>query len=89
MGVPGTGPTPTPTPLVGATPTPTGGAAVCIGDCNGTAEVTVDELITMVNIALGNADVSVCPPGDANGSGGITVDEIVGAVNRALNGCVG
>ena len=30
----------------------------------------------MVNIALGNADMSACQPGDANGDGQITVDEI-------------
>ncbi|MFQ5665091.1 MAG: hypothetical protein ACE5I7_01540 [Candidatus Binatia bacterium] len=61
--------------------------AVCVGDCNGDGQVTVNELITMVNIALGNADVSTCTAGDANGDGGITVNEIVTAVNNALNGC--
>jgi hypothetical protein len=58
----------------------------CVGDCSGDGEVTVDELITMVNIALGGA-VTNCPPGDANADGEITVDEIVAAVNKALNGC--
>ncbi|MFQ5665090.1 MAG: hypothetical protein ACE5I7_01535 [Candidatus Binatia bacterium] len=61
--------------------------AACVGDCNADAQVTVNELIMMVNIALGNADVSTCTPGDANGDGGITVNEIVTAVNNALNGC--
>ena len=41
----------------------------------------------MVNIALGNLDVSHCQAGDANGDGQITVDEILTAVNNALNGC--
>jgi hypothetical protein len=49
--------------------------------------VTVDELITMVNVALGGADVSLCPAGDVNRDGEITVDEILTAVNNALDGC--
>jgi hypothetical protein len=43
----------------------------------------------MVNIALGNADVSACRAGDASQDGQITVDEILTAVNNALNGCSG
>ncbi|MBI3782169.1 MAG: hypothetical protein HY270_02090, partial [Deltaproteobacteria bacterium] len=50
---------PTPTSTVGPTPTPTPPAA-CAGDCNGDASVTVDELITMVNIALGNRGLASC-----------------------------
>ena len=30
-------------------------AAACVGDCDGSGDVTVDELVTMVNIALGSA----------------------------------
>ena len=41
----------------------------------------------MVNIALGNAQLSQCSTGDANGDHQITVDEILTAVNNALNGC--
>ncbi len=59
--------------------------AVCVGDCTNDDSVTVDELITMVNIALGNT--GVCSAGDANLDGGITIDEIVTAVNNALSGC--
>jgi hypothetical protein len=62
--------------------------SLCVGDCNGNGQVTVDEILTMVNIALGNADVSACGAGDANEDGQITVDEILTAVNNALNGCV-
>jgi Cohesin domain len=92
-------PSPTPTVTVTATVTqtltatllptvaPTGTPTNCIGDCDGSGGVTVDELIVMVNIALGNADVSSCKAGDTDRSGQITIDEILGAVNRALNGC--
>ena len=59
----------------------------CVGDCGHDGAVTVDELIAMVNIALGNAGVATCVPGDANDDGGITIEEIVAAVNRALSGC--
>jgi len=41
----------------------------------------------MVNIALGNSEVSTCEPGDANGDKQITVDEILAAVNNALGSC--
>jgi hypothetical protein len=61
--------------------------STCVGDCNGNGEVTVDELVTMVNIDLGNEDVSSCTAGDANGDGTITVNEIVAAVNNTLDGC--
>jgi len=51
--------------------------------------VTVDEILTMVNIALGNTPVMTCEAGDANHDGQITIDEILTAVNNALNGCGG
>jgi hypothetical protein len=49
-------PTQTPTTVRTATPTP----VPCVGDCNGNGQVTVDELLTMVNIALGNTPVTAC-----------------------------
>ena len=49
--------------------------------------VTMDEILALVDIALGQADVSICIAGDASGDDLITVDEIIGAVNNALNGC--
>jgi hypothetical protein len=59
----------------------------CAGDCNDDASVTVDELLTMVNIALGSATASTCEAGDENHDGQITIDEILTAVNNALNEC--
>lgn len=49
---------------------------------------TVNELITKVNIALGNAPLSACIAGDADGSGDITINEIIAAVKKALSGCL-
>ncbi|HVM95437.1 MAG TPA: hypothetical protein VMT89_03560, partial [Candidatus Acidoferrales bacterium] len=61
--------------------------AACVGDCHGDGEVTVDEIITMVNIALGTATLDTCTVGDANGDGEITVDEVITAVNNTLSSC--
>lgn len=63
--------------------------AVCVGDCRGQGQVTIDAILLMVNIALGNEAISFCPPGDANHDGTITIDEILAAVDNALYGCPG
>ena len=76
---------PSRTATVSQTPTP--GRPPCPGDCNGDAEVTVDELLAMVNVALGSAELSRCRAGDINGDAQITVEEIIAAVKHALNGC--
>ena len=105
----GTPPTPTSTPEVPPTATPTGTptatpsptptdtpaapTAPCVGDIGGDGAVTVDELITGVNCALGTTGaaltrgVSSCGAFDSNQDQAITVDELITAVNNALNGC--
>jgi len=75
-------------PTATATRTPSPCVGDCVGDCGDDGQVTVDEILTMVNIALGNMGMSSCSVGDANGDGQITVDEILTAVNHALNGCI-
>jgi ELWxxDGT repeat protein len=70
-----------PTSALGQVPAP------CAGDCGNDGHVTVDEVLTLVNIALGNAEMSACDVGDLNNDDQITVDEILTAVNNALNGC--
>jgi hypothetical protein len=74
-----TGPTPT------MTETPTG--SPCVGDCTGAGVVTIDDLVRMVNIAIGGAPLTECPAGDPAGTGQITIDDLVQAVNALLNGC--
>ncbi len=91
--------TPTRTPTPGrtfaptdpptATPSPTVNPSGCAGDCDGSGEVAIAELIRMVNIALGRADVSLCDAGDGNQDGMISISELIRAVNRALTGCDG
>jgi hypothetical protein len=61
--------------------------ADCVGDCHGGGEVTVDEVIEMVDIALEVAPLASCAAGDQNGDGEIAVNEIITAVNNLLNGC--
>jgi hypothetical protein len=67
------------------TPTPSTPPAPCVGDCNGDGSVAVDEILTMVSIALGNADTSACDAGDAGGDRGITVDEIALRARRGAS----
>ncbi len=67
------------------TPTPT--PIACAGDCDGTEDVSVSDLVLMVSIALGNQPVDLCRAGDTDGNGEITIEELVVAVGKALNGC--
>lgn len=60
--------------------------ARCVGDCGGDGEVTINELILGVNIALGEFPVSACPA-FANGEGEVTIAQLITGVNNALEGC--
>jgi len=91
-------PTPTATPTTPATQTATSAlptqsatpsADSCLGDCNNDHSVTVDEVLVLLTISLGTADISTCAAGDANHDGQITIDEILAAVNAARTGCAG
>ncbi len=57
----------------------------CTGDCGGTGSVTVDEIMTLVNIALGNVEAPACPHGVPSGAE-VNVALIIQAVNVALSG---
>ncbi len=57
---------------------------ICIGDCNGSGLVTIDEIITLVDIALGDKPVSACPQGT---TGSVNIADIIMAVNNDLYGC--
>jgi len=75
-------PTNTPTP----TPSPTIGP--CVGDCSGDKSVTVDELVTLTDVALGDDVVTACPNRNVSHDSSITVSDILMAVNSASNGCI-
>lgn len=61
--------------------------AACAGDCDEDGNVTVDEVVEGINIALGVDGVVQCRRLDGNGDGNITVDEILTAIGHALTGC--
>ena len=61
--------------------------AVCPGDCDGSGDVGISELIRGVNIALGSSPVADCPAFNTNGDDMVSVSELIAAVNAALGGC--
>ncbi len=79
-------PSATPTPTVTPTATPTMTPGLCLGSCNGDTLVSIDELITLVDIALATLPQSACAQGLPAGA---TVDIVmlVHAVDNAISGC--
>jgi len=82
----------TPSMIPSVTPTPPPGE--CVGDCSGDVEVTIDEIIAMVEIALNGCSSSngCCAFVDRwcdGGVPGVSVDCIIAAVGNALDGCGG
>jgi hypothetical protein len=75
---------PTPTPTI----TPTRAPVPCVGDCNGSGDVAVNELVTSVNIALGSKAIDACADIDLNDSAAVEINELIAAVNAALSRCV-
>jgi len=71
-------------PITTATPTPTSTPVACTGDCDGSGDVTVNEIITLVNMALGTAQPSACASGVPSGAE-VNVALIIRAVNNALS----
>jgi hypothetical protein len=69
------------------TPTVTPGPPGCVGDCDDSTAVTVDEVIKGVNITLGSATFDTCRQFDGNGDLIVTIDELILAVNNVLSGC--
>lgn len=57
-----------------------------VGDCDRSGDVTVDEVITGVNIALGSAQRESCTEADGDGDLAVSVDEVITGVNAALSG---
>jgi predicted dienelactone hydrolase len=74
--------------FAGASAAASAAAAVpaCTGDCGAGGSVSVADVITLVNIALGNAQPSSCLQGIASGAA-VDIAMIVEAVKNALSGC--
>lgn len=62
-------------------------ARACTGDCDGDGQVTIDDLMRGVNIALNEAAMSECPVWDASDDREVTVDELLVGVKAAIDGC--
>src|SRR5262249_19682906 len=62
-------------------------AVLCVGDCRGTRAVAINDLITLVNIALGSAEPAACSDGGLPLGGKVDVSVIIQAVNNALHCC--
>jgi sugar lactone lactonase YvrE len=80
-------PTPshTATPTAPATRTPPPTARTLVGDCSGRSRVSISDIVTLVNIALGNLPASACPHGIPSGAS-VDISVIIEAVLNALNG---
>jgi len=76
------------TPTSTRTATATVRAVGCVGDCDQDGQVTVDEILNAIAVALGTVSIDRCTRVDTNHDGRVTVDEILTATNFALNGCV-
>ncbi|MFN8642912.1 MAG: hypothetical protein U0802_15135 [Candidatus Binatia bacterium] len=59
----------------------------CAGDCGGDGPVTIDEITSLIAVALEAAPLSACAAGDIDHDGEIRVDEILAAVHVALTEC--
>ena len=59
----------------------------CIGDCNHNGQVSEQEIVALVENALGRGQAPVCKKGDLNRDSKITVDEILDAVNNLQQTC--
>lgn len=80
-------PTSSPTPGQTFTITPTHAPVPCVGDCDSSGAVSINELITGVNISLGNLPITACADVDRNASGTVEINELIAAVNGALFSC--
>jgi photosystem II stability/assembly factor-like uncharacterized protein len=59
----------------------------CGGDCNGDRAISIAELVTSVNIALGFDSPSLCPSADSDDNDDVSIAELISAVAAALSGC--
>ena len=59
----------------------------CTGDCNANGAVAVNEILTLVNVTLGEASTDTCANADALGLDDLDIGDVVIAVRNALDGC--
>ena len=62
-------------------------AQVCTGDCDHDTVVSGGELLSGVDIALGNAPPASCAAADANHDGRVALSELIAAIDTSLGQC--
>lgn len=74
-------------PPPSSTATPTLTPLRCAGDCDADGDVSIDDLVAAVRIALGAADAATCRAANIDGNAMVSIGELVLAVRAALTGC--
>jgi hypothetical protein len=73
-----------------ATGTATASPRPCVGDCDHSKQVTINELIVGVDIVLGTLPPAACPEFEClDRPGEVDITCLIAGVNAALNGCPG
>ena len=60
--------------------------AVCAGDCDGSGDVSLDEITALVEVALGSPPLTACADGISSGTP-VDIALIIQAVDTSLNSC--
>jgi hypothetical protein len=55
-----------------------------VGDCDHDQAISIDELVTGLDIALGTADLRACPEFDGDDDGVVAIDELTAGIEVAL-----
>lgn len=71
--------------VLGAAPA----VAQCPGDCDGSAGVTLGEVMTCAAIHLDRIGLDACPVADANGDGRVRIGEVLMCARSFVFGCPG
>lgn len=61
----------------------------CVGDCDASGTVTVDEIVRAVRVALAEDTAMRCLAADATGDERIAIEELIPSVRYLLEGCLG
>lgn len=77
----------TPLPLDGIDGAVIVAGTLCLGDCDGSGFISINEIIIGINILAGTGDLSSCPVADGDGNGLVSIDESVAATGNAYDGC--
>src|SRR5215470_18085319 len=64
-----------------------GAQELCVGDCDVSGAVSIDELLIGVNIALGREALTRCSEFDLNGDGTLEINELLAGVRSLVDGC--